>query len=51
MKKQLIDFFITTFLSFRIFLYQTLHKDDSQLCYERYNRMIEYTIYLYAVRV
>ncbi len=36
---------------FQDFLYLTLYKEYSQLCYERYNKMIWYTILLYVVCV
>ncbi len=38
-------------LGFRIFLFKTLFKDDSQLCYKMYNKMIWYTILFYAICV
>ncbi len=40
-----------TFLGFSIFLYSILFKDDSQLCYKIYNKIIWYTILFYAICV
>ncbi len=49
-----IDFFFflnQSIFRFQDLLYYTLFKDDSQLCYKIYNKMIWYTILFYAICV